>query len=236
MVTLDIHLKGTVFQVLLILGGVFMQTNTKKYVTLAMLSAIAYVVMVFGRIPVFLFLKLDPKDVIITIGGFIFGPLSAFLVSLVVSLVEMVTVSDTGVIGLLMNVISTCAFACIAAFVYKRKRTLTGAVIGLCLGSLAMTASMLLWNYIVTPVYMGIAREEVVKMLPTIFLPFNLLKSTLNSALTMLLYKPVVTVLRKSNLAPERETNDKKAFFNFGVLITSLFIVITCILLILVNR
>ena len=120
--------------------------NTKKVVILGMLAAVSYVLMVVGRIPVVLFLKYDPKDVIITIGGFLYGPISAMVVSLVVSLVEMFTVSDTGPIGLLMNVLSTCAFSCTAAFVYKKKRTLQGAVIGLVSGCVLMAAVMLLWN------------------------------------------------------------------------------------------
>lgn len=216
-----------------------MNTNTKKIVTLAMLSAIAYVVMAVGRIPIIPtveFLKYDPKDIIITIGGFVFGPLSAFLMSVVVSFVEMVTVSETGIIGLIMNVISTCAFSCTAAFIYKHKRTLSGAVIGLIAGSLAMTGIMLLWNYIITPIYMGVPRETVANMLVPIFLPFNLLKSGLNAALTMLLYKPLITVFRKSNLIPEPETNGKKPRFNFGVMLVSLFVLGTCMLIILLSR
>ena len=46
-----------------------MNSNTKKLTSGAMLCAIAYVVMVIGRVPVILFLKYDPKDVIITLGG-----------------------------------------------------------------------------------------------------------------------------------------------------------------------
>ena len=106
-----------------------MNSKTKKIVIIAMLCAIAYAVMVVGRVPVVLFLKYDPKDVIITIGGFLFGPLTAFLVSVVVSLVEMVSVSDTGIIGCIMNILSTCAFACTAAYIYKKKHTLSGAVL-----------------------------------------------------------------------------------------------------------
>ena len=120
--------------------------NTKKLVTMGMLAAIAYVVMLVGRIPVVLFLKYDPKDVIITIGGFLFGPMSAFIISLVVSVVEFFTASDTGIIGLIMNVLSTCAFSCVAAFIYKKKHTIKGALIGLITGCVTMTAVMLLWN------------------------------------------------------------------------------------------
>ena len=174
----------------------------RKTVTLSMLCALAYVAVFLSRMlpPIVLFLQYDPKDVIITLGGFIFGPLSSAIISLVVSCVEAVTVSDTGPIGLLMNIISTCTFACTAAVIYKKKRTLSGAVIGLIAGCIFMTAAMLLWNYAITPFYMNIPRETVKGMLIPAFLPFNLIKGGLNTAFTLLLYKPVVTALRKAKL------------------------------------
>ena len=211
-----------------------MNNKTKKLSTLAMLSAISYLVMIVGRIPVILFLKYDPKDVIITIGGFIFGPLSSFIISILVSFVEMVTISDTGFIGLVMNIISTCAFACTAAYIYKKNKTLKGAIIGLLTGCISMTAIMLLWNYLITPIYLGYPREAVAKMLIPAFLPFNLLKGGLNAAITMLFYKPLVTVLRKSNLIPESIQSEQKNKINIGVMLVSVLILITCILLVLV--
>ena len=77
---------------------------------LALLAAVAYVVMYLSKlIPVNVlgFLNFDLKDVIVCIAGFLFGPLAAAGISLVVSLIEMVTVSSTGLWGLLMNVLST---------------------------------------------------------------------------------------------------------------------------------
>ena len=100
----------------------------RKLILIAMLAAVAYIIMVAIRIPVVMFLKYEPKDVIITIGGFLLGPLASVIISLVVSLIEMVSVSETGPIGCIMNFLSTCSFACTAAVIYKRKRTLNGAV------------------------------------------------------------------------------------------------------------
>ena len=211
-----------------------MNNKNKKLSILAMLSAIAYLVMIIGRIPVILFLKYDPKDVIITIGGFIFGPLSSFIISILVSFVEMFTISDTGFIGLVMNILSTCAFACTAAYIYKKNKTLKGAIMGLLTGCISMTAIMLLWNYLITPIYLGYPREAVAKMLIPAFLPFNLLKGGLNAAITMLFYKPLVTVLRKSNLIPESIQSEQKNKINIGVMLVSVLILITCILLVLV--
>ena len=47
---------------------------------------------------------------------------------------------------------------------------------------------------------MGTPREQVAGMLLPIFLPFNLLKAVLNAGFTYLLYKPLVTALRKAGL------------------------------------
>lgn len=207
--------------------------SVKEMVLISMLAAIAYVIVAFIRIPVVLFLKYEPKDVIITIGGFLLGPLAAFITSLVVSLVEMVSISDTGPIGALMNLLSTCSFACTAAIFYKKRHTLSGAISGLVLGSVVMVAAMLLWNWLITPLYMGVARSAVEGMLIPMFLPFNLLKAGLNSALVLVLYKPLVTALRKANLAPSKVQSSSTGN-KTGVMILGLILLATCILLLLV--
>ena len=209
--------------------------HVKKLVTLAMLSAIAYLVMFMFRIPIVLFLKYDPKDTIIAIAGFLYGPLSAVCVSAVVSAVEMFTTSETGWIGFVMNMLSTCAFVCPAAFLYSRKRTIRRAAVGLGLGVVLVTIAMALWNYIMTPIYMGYPREAVAELLVPVFIPFNLLKAGLNTALTLLLYKPVNTALRRARLlpqAPESGAAGKRT--SLGVTIAALVLLASCILLVLV--
>lgn len=208
-------------------------TNTRKLITLALLSTIAILITSFIRVPVIGFLTYEPKDVIITIGSFLFGPLSAAMVALVVGLVEMLTVSATGPIGMLMNVLAACSFACVAGFIYKKKPTVQGAIIGLLAGTAALTTVMLLWNFFVTPFYMGVPRGEVVGMLVPVFLPFNLIKGLLNSAITLLLYKPIVGALRKANLAPPSVSVAGKGKINVGVMVTAAVVFATCIMLVL---
>lgn len=209
--------------------------TTKELTTLAMLTAIAYVLVCTIRIPVVLFLKYEPKDVVITIGGFLLGPGAAMISSVVVSLIEMVTISDTGPIGAIMNFLSTCSFACLASLVYRRKHTQKGAITGLVVGSLTMTAIMLLWNYLITPLYMGLPREEIAGLLVPAFLPFNLLKAGLNSAITLLLYKPLVTGLRKAGLvSPSGASGAGKKFS--GAAVVALLVLATCVVSILVMQ
>ena len=180
-------------------------TSTRTITSLAMLTALAYIVMIISKaLPqVSGFLQLDLKDTVICIGGFLFGPMAAAISSIVVATIEMFTYSDTGIIGCIMNMLATCAFCCTASFLYKKLHTKKGAVISLACGVVVLTVVMLLWNYLITPVYMKIDRAVVAAMLPTVFLPFNVVKGGLNMALILLLYKPVVTALRKAKLAPE---------------------------------
>jgi len=215
--------------------------STRKVVSLAMLCAVAYLVMylsktIFAPIKVAGFLTFDLKDTIIAIGGFIYGPLSAFLVSVTVSLIEMVSHSETGPVGLLMNVLSTVAFVCPAAWIYQKRHTSKGAVAGLVTGALLMTALMMLWNYLITPLYQGIEREVIAEMLLPVFMPFNLVKAAMNASLTMVLYKPVVTALRKGGLAPEStgQAEAKSGISKFSVSIIGVVVLATAVLLALV--
>lgn len=179
------------------------QSKIKKITITAMLTALAFAAVAVLRVPVFAFLKYEPKDVVIVLGGFLYGPGAAAVISLVVSLIEMLTISDTGLIGFVMNALSSIVFAGTAAWVYKKNHTMRGAVVGLTVSVLATTAVMLLWNYLLTPLYMGKARADVASMLLPYFLPFNLLKGTLNAALSLLLYRPLVTALRRAGLFPQ---------------------------------
>ncbi|MBO4411148.1 MAG: ECF transporter S component [Lachnospiraceae bacterium] len=214
--------------------------SVKSIAVLAVFSAIAYALMFVSRylpplIPAVPFLKYDPKDFVIVIVGFLFGPLGAFLVTVVVSLLEFITVSGTGIIGLVMNVLSTSFFVLPAAIIYRMKRTTVGAVLGLTAGVILMTLIMLLWNYLITPLYMTVSREAVAKMLLPAFLPFNLIKAGLNMAFALLTYKPIVSVLRKTHVLPE-STADPNRKFAVWVPVLGAVLLISGILLILVFR
>ena len=207
--------------------------RTRFWVNLAMLAAISIVVTYLSKLIPFTvvgFLKFDFKDVIIAIGGFLFGPLAAVAISLVSSFIEMLTFSSTGIIGFIMNVISTCAFVCPAAYIYKRHYSQKSAIIGLVVGVVAMAALMMLWNYLITPLYMEIERPVVARMLLPAFLPFNLAKGGMNAALTILLYKPIVSVLRKLNLVDKPRSSSDASGKKWGGLLIGLLLLATCVL------
>jgi len=212
--------------------------DVKTLVTLGVLSAISSVLMLVFRISIMPgneFLIFDIKDIPIVIGGFLYGPLAIIPMSFVVSFVEMFTISRDGLVGFLMNVLSTCAFACPAAIIYKSRHSLSGAVIGLVAGALSVTTVMLMWNYIITPIYRGFPREVIVPMLSTVFLPFNLIKYGFGAAMVMLVYKPLSMALRKAQIIQEADNGPStKQNIIAGIALALCLAVIPCVLLILV--
>ncbi len=210
--------------------------STRYIAVCAMFIALSYVAVLISKVipNVAGFLSYEPKDAVIVIAGFIYGPMTSFLISVIVSFLEMITISSTGPYGFLMNVVSTCAFAVPAAWYYKKNHTQKGAILALVIGVICMAVAMLLWNYIITPYYMGVSRSVVAGMLMSVFLPFNLVKGGINAAITMLLYKPVVGALRKAKLVPPTKNTTHQSVFSLGFTVFSLVVLITFVLLFLV--
>lgn len=197
----------------------------KKMVVIALFCALAYVAMFIFRINV-AFLTFDIKDAIIAICGLIFGPVAALVSSFTVAMLELITVSDTGFYGFIMNFLSTASFSCAAALVYKYRRDIIGAVIGLVSAVCSMTAVMICANIIITPFFMKASREEVINMIPTLFLPFNVTKAVFNAALVLFLYKPVSSALKAANVIKLSEHNNKERSVLQTVLTTAVGILL----------
>ena len=160
--------------------------------------------------------------------------MASVFITVIVSFIEMITISSTGPYGMIMNIVSTCAFTVPAACIYKKFHTQKGAVGGLGIGVCVLAVCMVIWNYIITPLYMGVPREQVAGMLIPIFLPFNLIKGGINAALTMLLYKPVVGALRKAKLVEPSSGGSSKGKISVGFTLFALAVLVTFVLLFLV--
>ncbi len=173
----------------------------KKLTALAMLTALAYAVH-FVHIPV-MFLNLDFKDVIMTVGGMYFGPLAGVSLAVTVPVLEFFISDGTGVYGLVMNLCSSIVFVGTASLIYKYKKTIMGAIIGLVAAAFAMVAVMISANLLITPYYMGVTVAEVGALIPKLLLPFNAVKAVLNASLTLCVYKPITTVLRRTGFGKQ---------------------------------
>ena len=198
---------------------------------IGLFAALSYVVMLLIHFPVS-FLTLDVKDAVITLCGLTFGPSAALFVSVFVPFLEMITVSHTGIYGFVMNVLGSACFSVTAALVYRYKKSFVGAILGLISGICAMTAMMMLFNLIVTPWYMHVEVAAVARMIPTLLLPFNVVKAVLNAALVFLLYKPVSAVLQRTGVIPPSKATLRLDLRTVLASVVALMLVVASILVI----
>lgn len=202
----------------------------RKMTLLAVFTAMAYAVTFVFRINVS-FLTFDAKDAIVAIASMIFGPASGLLISFLVATIEQLTVGDTGFWGWLMDFASTAAFSFVAGFIYSKRRSISGVAISLSSAVIFTVTVMMICNLIITPIYMKVETEQVMQLIPTLLLPFNLTKSVLNAGIVLALYKPLITALRAAKLLPQSENasaDGKKSFWSIRSLV---FILIAIVLI-----
>ncbi len=176
------------------------QTNTSKLAKMSILVALSIVLVMFIHFPIFPmvpFLEYDPADIPILLGTFAFGPVAGILLTVVVSLLQGLTVSAaSGPYGIIMHIIATTTLVTVAGVIYRRHKTKKTAIIGLIAGTLSMVVVMFFANMVITPLFMGIPRAAVMELMPFILL-FNAVKAGINSIVTFLLYKRISPFLHK---------------------------------------
>lgn len=173
--------------------------KTVKLTKMAIMAAISLVLVMLIRIPFppAPFLEYDPADIPIIISTFAFGPWAGLAITFVVSFIQAFFLGGNGVIGFFMHMVSTGSFVLAAGYLYKCHKTKKWAVVALIVGVLVMTVTMVGWNLVITPIFMGVPREAVVGMILPIIIPFNLLKAGINAIITFFIYKPIARYLHK---------------------------------------
>ncbi|MBR5322480.1 MAG: ECF transporter S component [Clostridia bacterium] len=188
-----------------------MKTNQiKKLTVLSMICALGFIAIFFFRFNVG-FLTFDFKDAVMSVGAFLYGPVAGLVCSILVPVLESVTVGDTGPYGLIMDILSSASFLVPCGLVYKYKRSFSGAIFAAISAIVSVLVVMTLANIVITPLYTGVSRTDVVGMIPTLLFPFNLSKVLMNSGIMLLIYKPVTQILRKTRMIPasKNEANAK---------------------------
>ena len=191
--------------------------GVRALVNIAMLAAIAVILMLF-EIPLPFapsFYEIDFSEVPVMVGCFAMGPFAGALIEFVKILLNFVfTGTDTAGVGELANFIIGCSLCVPAGLIYRRKRTRTTALVGMIVGTLAMTVIGCLINaYVLLPTYaaafgmpldtlveMGTAVNPNITSVATFVIfavaPFNILKGVLVSVIVFLIYKKISPIFR----------------------------------------
>ncbi|MBQ9611500.1 MAG: ECF transporter S component, partial [Lachnospiraceae bacterium] len=191
--------------------------STRKIVMIGMFSAIAGILYCFDfALPIApSFYKLDFSELPALIGGFAFGPVAGVLIEFLKVLIKLLLKStSTAFVGDLANFLIGSMLVLPASVVYRFRKGRTAALMGCIAGTLIMTVFGTAFNAIyLLPAFsklygmpldvilgMGTAINAGVKDIWSFVLlmvaPINLIKGTLVSVLTMLLYKKLTPIIR----------------------------------------
>ncbi len=177
------------------------RSSIKKLTALGMLGAISIILVYlvhFPILPAVAFMEYDPADVPILIATFAYGPVAGFLLTVVVSVVQGVTVSAAsgGPIGVIMHILATGSCVLVAGAIYNKNKTRKTAILALTVGAVIQTLAMVIMNMIFTPLFMGAPLESVMALMLPGIIPFNLLKAGINCMITFVLYKSISHLLK----------------------------------------
>ena len=198
---------------------------------IALFTAMAYVVTLIFRIDVS-FLTFEAKDAIVCIASLILGPGAGAIITLIVATIEQLSVGNTGIWGYIMNILSTGTFSVVAGYIYSKRRNISGVALSLTSAVVATVTVMILCNILIVPLYMqGADVQMVIKLIPTLLLPFNLTKTILNAGIVLALYKPVITALRSARLVAKTENNDTKSKKSYWSIQTLVILLITIVII-----
>ena len=185
-------------------------TDVKKLAGAGVFAALAVAVSFATSFIKIGYLSLDAGDIIIVLASFIYGPGVGIVISLISSMAGFLY-SGTMWWGALMDFVSSAVFAFTASYIYSRHKTFNFAVIGIYSAVVAVTLIMMPLNILITPLYMPVSVEFVIKEIPRMLLPFNFAKATFNGGMVLLLYKPLVRALRKSGFASAADASTAKS-------------------------
>jgi len=167
----------------------------------------------FKIFPAASFLEYNPSDIPIIIASLTLGPIWGFLISVAVSAIQAVTISaESGMYGFLMHVSATSIFALLSGIIFsptikKRKeifqkdsKYIFRLWLSLIIGGIASVIIMIPMNLIFVPLFMGGTYKDVVPMLLSAIVPFNVLKMLLNCSGAGILFTATKNVLNKIKL------------------------------------
>lgn len=182
----------------------------------AIFTAMA-VVLMYLEVPLPLmppFLKFDFSEIPVLVGSFALGPVYGIIIELLKNLIHLPVTGTMG-IGELSNFITGSIFVGTSGLIYKKHRSRKGALIAMLTGTLALAAAGVPVNaFINLPLYgsmMGLTMDKVIgmsqganplitselRLLLLAFVPFNLFKGIVVSAVTFLVYKPVSNLIKQ---------------------------------------
>lgn len=165
-------------------------TNTRRLSTIAILSALSFVLMYFDfpLLPAAPFLRIEFSILPVLVGLVVLDLPAALGVLFLRSLLK-ILLNNQGVstyIGLPMNIVALGVFVLAFGLIWKKERTTMRFVLASLAGTIGLTLAMLVLNYVyAVPLYVKFANFDIENILGlsnyllAMVLPFNLIEGVI---------------------------------------------------------
>ena len=183
-------------------------TNTRRLSTIAILSALSFVLMYFDfpLLPAASFLRVEFSILPVLVGLIVLDLPAAFVIILLRSLLKLI-LNNQGVstyIGLPMNIVALGVFVLTFGLIWKKDRTPIRFALASLAGTIGLTLAMLVLNYVyAVPLYSKFANFDIEKILGlsnyllTMVLPFNLIEGVIFALAFWLIYVFLKVTLKR---------------------------------------
>lgn len=180
------------------------KVNTRAMAFTSVAAALAFLLQLLGSIvglKVGGFLEIEFSDIPPLIVSFAYGPVFGAAAELVKNLLHC-PFTSTGFVGELSNFFVHGVFVGVAGMIYQKNRTRRGALLGMSVGVVVMTAMAIASNlWIMLPMYMPSSDMHTrMTLVLNIITPFNICKGVGISLITFLLYKRLSPILKSKRL------------------------------------
>lgn len=194
-----------------------------KLKLILLFGGISLLLTIVFRVPTKTFLEYDVKDIFLALSGTILGAHIASILTIIVTTLETITVSFSGQIGFIFNLTSSLAFVCLLSYIHNKNQSFKRLILSCIVSSFICIIVMIAYNCTIFTI-MGYSKKEVIYSIFENVIPFNLIKTFVNSLLIILLYNPLKKMLKKYKLL---KNNIKFNYKLNNLVITLSFFIIT---------
>lgn len=168
--------------------------RSPKQIAAIVLLILMAMVLSFVELPVVPgaeWLKYDPSGIVSLLATILYGS----WIGVGVAVASWIPHLVTDPLGAFMNIMATVSLILAVGTVYRRKPCLSRAVLGCAAGVVVSSAVAICLNFVVTPLYMTAAYEDIAALVLPALLPFNVFKALANSIVAIVSYRKLAALL-----------------------------------------
>jgi riboflavin transporter FmnP len=157
--------------------------KANKIVYLGLLSAMSFILMATFSVPILLqapYLRFEPSEILAVLAAILYGPFAGIIVAGIKDLLYLIFRAKS-IFGPVADFIALGIFSSVIGIIYGKIPSRKGFLLACSLASILRVLLMIPVNIIILRMQFGMAVPEVMAIMLPAIIPFNIIKSGINS-------------------------------------------------------